>query len=154
MLSEKAEVWIESKFQSGIKEECLKSEVLQKVNEITKLVKDSVESKDLESNTKELPNYKLDWDIFYELSTSIMDKYTHDIDELLNELDKLCRKQYLWQDSAVVIDSYKGASMIGKIEKWIRMKESHLEYKQSELERSAQEIQNTLDRLTQERSEN
>lgn len=91
MLSEKAEVWIESKFQSGIKEECLKSEVLQKVNEITKLVKDSVESKDLESNTKELPNYKLDWDVFYELSTSIMDKYTHDIDELLNELDKLCR---------------------------------------------------------------
>lgn len=64
------------------------------------------------------------------------------------------QKQYLWQDSAVVIDSYKGASMIGKIEKWIRMKESHLEYKQSELERSAQEIQNTLDRLTQERSEN
>lgn len=90
-LSEKASVWLEEQYQATIRDRCLKNEVLQKITEITHIIEDYAEVKESESNDKEISNNRLDWDAFYEISSSIMDQYTHDIDGLLNDLDKLCR---------------------------------------------------------------
>lgn len=90
-LNEKTAVWLEGQFQANIRDNCLKNEVLLKIAEITKVIGDCTEIKEPESSSKDAHNYRLDWDAFYEISSSIMDQYTHDIDELLNDLDKLCR---------------------------------------------------------------
>lgn len=47
-----------------------------------------------------------------------------------------------------LIDSQTGASMIGKAEEWMKLKEQHLEHKGVQLDRSANVIKSAIERLT------
>lgn len=49
------------------------------------------------------------------------------------------------------MDSHRGATLIGKAEEWMRLKERHLDFKRGELDRSANVIKSTIERLTTEK---
>lgn len=58
------------------------------------------------------------------------------------------KKQYLWQESVFLMDSQTGATVVGKAEEWMKLKEQHLERKCMELDRSANVIKCAIERLS------
>ncbi|KAI8391876.1 Hypothetical protein J6897_04745 [Nakaseomyces glabratus] len=153
MLKQTIEMWCKSGIRDTYDNKCFKRDVLSRISEITSIMSQIAEESNGGNSDKCRINdgvYRLDWESVYEVGASIMDQYSATVDELLADLDKLYRKQYLWQDSAVLLDSFKGATIIGRLEKWTKLKEAQLEYKQNELVRSADEIKRALKRLSTE----
>lgn len=46
------------------------------------------------------------------------------------------------------MDSQTGATVVGKAEEWMKLKEQHLERKGADLDRSASTIKRAIERLT------
>ncbi|CAR26632.1 hypothetical protein ZYGR_0H04500 [Zygosaccharomyces rouxii] len=120
------------------------NEVMLKMQEATRLLK---ECKGEEPGTLQ----RMEWDSLYDVSANVMDEYTKNVDAVLAEMDQLYRKQYLWQEAAFVMDSHRGATMIGRAEEWMKLKEQHLGFRRKELDRSASVIRKTIERLTSEK---
>lgn len=143
-LQELAAEWQADKYRRQSQSLISENEVMLKVQEVTKLLRDS---KGEEPGSLQ----KMEWDSLYDVSANVMDEYTRSVDTVLAELDQLYRKQYLWQEAAFVMDSHRGATMIGRAEEWMKFKEQHLGYKRKELEKSASVIRKTVERLTGEK---
>ncbi|AQZ15640.1 GMC2 (YLR445W) [Zygosaccharomyces parabailii] len=133
--------WQTDEHKEQARQEIARNEVLAKIQEATKIIKDA---------KQEDPGslHRMEWDSVYDLSANVMDEYTKSVDGILSELNQLYRKQYLWQEAAFVKDSHRGATLIGRAEEWMRLKENHLEFKQAELASSANVIKTTIERLT------
>lgn len=140
-LKDLAAEWQTEKHKNLSRDDITQNEVLSKIQEATQIIKDC---KQEDSDALQ----RMEWDSVYDLSANVMDEYTKSVDGILSQLDQLYRKQYLWQEAAFVMDSHRGATLIGRAEEWMRLKENHLEFKRGELERSANVIKSTIERLT------
>ncbi|QLL32423.1 hypothetical protein HG536_0C05920 [Torulaspora globosa] len=144
-LKDLAAQWQTKKFGDQVREKVLKDKVLVRIQEATSVIMDLAARQ--EGAVGEHFD-KMEWDSLYNYSANVMDEYTKNVDSILNQLDQLYRKQYLWQESVFLIDSQTGASVIGKAEEWMKLKEQHLEYKGVQLDRSANVIKSAIERLT------
>ncbi|CAI4047426.1 hypothetical protein N7582_004102 [Saccharomyces uvarum] len=138
--------------QENIQNHIMENEVLQRINEITGLIRESY--KDLSSQdgmmSKE-PQEKLDWDLFCTVPVNIIEQYTKDMDDIFGKMERLSKQQRLWCESAFQIDVERCGDSILNAETWMKKKERHLEYKHVEMERSANEIKETIQRLTDDK---
>ncbi|CAI4047217.1 Gmc2p SKDI_12G4730 [Saccharomyces kudriavzevii IFO 1802] len=138
--------------QESFQTHVLENEVLKRITEITGLIKESY--KDLSNQdgmmSKELQE-KMDWDLFCTVPVNIIEQYTKDMDEIFEKMEKLSKQQRLWCESAFQIDVERCGDSILNAETWMKKKERHLEYKHVEMERSANEIKETIQRLTDDK---
>lgn len=144
VLQDLAAKWQTEEHKKQAQVPIFQNEVLLKMRDATRLLK---ECKGEEPGSLK----RLEWDSLYDVSANVMDEYTKSVDAVLAELDQLHRNQYLWQEAAFVMDSHRGATMIGKAEEWMKLKEQHLGFKRKELDRSANVIRKTIERLTNEK---
>lgn len=134
--------WQSQNYINKVQSEMLKDEILRRIIEATELAKQVKNER-----TEESPIQIMDWDRLYEVSSNIMDSFTKEMDETINQLNQLYKKYLLWQEAAFTIDSHRGATRFGKAETWMRAKEANLEYKRKELNQSARVIIDTLKNL-------
>lgn len=136
--------WQSERYKKESQKPICQNEVMLKLQEATRLLK---ECKGEEPGSLQ----RMEWDSLYDVSANVMDEYTRRVDAVLVEMEQLYRKQYLWQEAAFVMDSHRGATMIGRAEEWMKLKEQHLGFKRKELDRSANVIRKTIERLTTEK---
>lgn len=78
--------------QENIQNHIMENEVLQRINEITGLIRESY--KDLSSQdgmmSKE-PQEKLDWDLFCTVPVNIIEQYTKDMDDIFGKMERLSK---------------------------------------------------------------
>ncbi|CAI4647706.1 AAC_HP2_G0038830.mRNA.1.CDS.1 [Saccharomyces cerevisiae] len=138
--------------QETFQNHILENDVLKKINEITHLIRESY--KDLSSQDGMMSKQqqeKMDWDLFCTVAVNIIEQYTKDMDEIYEKMERLAKQQRLWCESAFQIDVERCGDSILNAETWMKKKERHLEYKNIEMERSANEIKETIQRLTDDR---
>ncbi|CCE61717.1 hypothetical protein TPHA_0B00455 [Tetrapisispora phaffii CBS 4417] len=158
--------WKSDAFKTTIQEKLNTNEILIRIKEVTELMnyendssekclKKSKEESEAKNNTNvtdggflNSKTEKLDWDKVYAVSTNIIDNYTQEVDVILTQLDELSKKQYLWQESAFIIDAHRGVSIFNESKNWISTKEAYLDLKRSKLGSSAEIIKETIQKLT------
>ncbi|KAH3900026.1 Gmc2p SCDLUD_004343 [Saccharomycodes ludwigii] len=125
-----------------LKQEMLKQKVLCNLKESTGILQNASA---IDVNGK-LP--KINWDDIYNMSANVMEIYTKEVDELLGEMDKLFKQQFIWQEAAFTTDSHRGAKRMSQVEKWICDKENYIEYIEYEFKESAATIKNVIESLS------
>lgn len=144
-LSELAAEWQTKKYGEQIQDQVLKDKILIRIKEATALIKDSASKQEGVGGDHV---YRMEWDQLYDISANVMDEYTKNVDTILTQLDQLYRKLYLWQESVFLKDSQTGATVVGRAEEWMKLKEHQLDRKGAELDRSASAIKCAIERLT------
>lgn len=88
-LSELAAEFQNSKQLEEMRIEILRSSILGRVKEATKLMNSPSDSS--KASSEHAPVERMNWDQLYEVSASAMDIYTKEVDDVLSELDRFYR---------------------------------------------------------------
>lgn len=132
------EEWLDkSDFKNPIQESIRKNEVIARLTEMSSICKDG-----------KSPPEPFDWDSIYGVCTNIMEDYSEKVDAIFMEIDQLNRQLAQWQESSFAVDAHRATKILNENEEWIKLKEEFLNYKQKQLGTSANEIRESVGRLT------
>ncbi|KAH3688116.1 hypothetical protein WICPIJ_000887 [Wickerhamomyces pijperi] len=88
-----------------------------------------------------------DWEKVLAASQSVFDEYSNEMAFVLKELEELNKQLIIWQESTFILDSEVLDAKINQLESWIQLKELYLTSKKSELNNSAELINDALKNL-------
>ncbi|CCK69089.1 Gmc2p KNAG_0B06630 [Huiozyma naganishii CBS 8797] len=137
--------WLDGGYVATVQEGLRGHEQLNKIQEMTRLLKGLSEEGEQLGGSPESENF--DWTAVYEVASQVIDEYTERADKIWGQLDNLNRRVCLWQDSAFQMDTHRGFLDVNRAEKWMDLKERYLGQKRRLLTQSVDEIKSTVAKL-------